>query len=44
VWLGYDDNQPIKDEHGRNISGGSLPAHIFSLFMAKTHEEMGWKP
>ena len=33
VWLGNDDNRPTK-----KASGGTLPAEIWSAFMARAHE------
>ncbi len=37
VWMGYDDNTPLK-----NVTGGGLPAEIWRLAMEKIHE--GLKP
>ena len=33
VWMGYDDNTPLKD-----VTGGGLPAEIWQAVMAEIHE------
>jgi membrane peptidoglycan carboxypeptidase len=38
VWVGYKDNAPMTKVHGRNVTGGSFPAQIFSDVMKKAHE------
>ena len=35
VWMGYDDNRPLK-----NVNGGGLPAKIFSKIMTKISLEL----
>ena len=35
VWTGYDDNQPMSDQHGRAITGGRAPAQIWQKVMAE---------
>ncbi|MEM9342013.1 MAG: PBP1A family penicillin-binding protein [Pseudomonadota bacterium] len=39
VWMGYDDNTPLK-----GVSGGGLPAEIFRETMARIHEGTPTKP
>jgi len=38
VWVGYKDNKPMSNVKGRNVTGGSFPAQIFSDVMKKAHE------
>ena len=38
VWMGYDTPRPMP------VSGGTLPAQMFRLFMQKTHDAMQWPP
>jgi len=39
VWIGYDNNQPLT-----GVSGGSLPAEIWSLIMDEIHQDIKPKP
>ena len=39
VWVGNDENEPMT-----NVSGATLPARIWSLFMADAHDAMGAEP
>ena len=38
VWMGYKDNKPMSNVHGRAVTGGSFPAQIFADVMRKAHE------
>ncbi|WP_424942487.1 PBP1A family penicillin-binding protein [Aliiroseovarius crassostreae] len=39
VWMGYDDNTPLK-----GVTGGGLPAEIWQHAMAKIHAELPARP
>jgi membrane peptidoglycan carboxypeptidase len=39
VWMGYDDNTPLK-----GVTGGGLPADIWKETMARIHENDAPKP
>ena len=39
VWVGNDENTPMN-----RVSGGRLPAEIFSKFMQAAHEALGFEP
>jgi 1A family penicillin-binding protein len=39
VWMGYDDNTPL-----RGVTGGGLPAEIWSEVMARVHEGLPVRP
>lgn len=39
VWMGYDDNTPLK-----GVTGGGLPAEIFREAMKRVHEGVPMKP
>ena len=39
VWMGYDNNEPLT-----GVTGGGLPAEIWSLIMKKIHNNINPKP
>ncbi|MDU8927613.1 PBP1A family penicillin-binding protein [Alisedimentitalea sp. MJ-SS2] len=39
VWMGYDDNEPLK-----NVTGGGLPAEIWHETMSRVHEGLPARP
>ena len=39
VWMGYDDNTPLKD-----VTGGTLPAEIWQAVMAEIHDGLPVEP
>ena len=40
VWLGNDNNSPMKQKRGRSITGGGIPAEIWKTFMSAAHEAL----
>ena len=39
VWVGYpEESRPMKNVHGRAVTGGSFPTQIFASIMRKAHE------
>ena len=40
VWLGNDNNSPMKQKRGRSITGGGIPAEIWKTFMSTAHEAL----
>ena len=45
VWVGYpDEKKPMRDVHGRAVTGGSFPAAIFGELMRAAHKGVPVKP
>ncbi|MGB0670788.1 MAG: penicillin-binding transpeptidase domain-containing protein, partial [Rhodospirillales bacterium] len=44
VWLGHDDGSPMKDGHGRGLTGGGLPALIWRDVMLAANEGLPVRP
>lgn len=40
VWVGYAQPKPMRNVHGRAVTGGSFPAQIFSDVMRAGHQGM----
>jgi membrane peptidoglycan carboxypeptidase len=40
VWVGHEKRTPMRNVHGRAVTGGSVPAHIFSDVMRAAEKGM----
>lgn len=43
VWMGYDQNEVLKNPSGGNVTGGSYPARLWKDVMAKVHDGLASK-